>query len=237
MTIAPRICVVCFDLDGTLLPGTSVSLELARALGQFELLQDLEAKFRRGEIANAQIAEASAAAFAGISLAQVEAILAQIPLIGGVASTVAALKASGAHLLLSTVTWRFAARFYQRRLGFDEASGTEMSETDGILGGVVTRHCAPTDKRDFVRKYCALHGVDMSQCAAVGDSLSDVPLFKTVGLAVALNGTPEAVAAARFALTTEDLTDLLPILAAGVGKNEFDRLSESSLRDGPSGLT
>ena len=81
-----------------------------------------------------------------------------------------------------------------------------------FLAGVVTRYCDPGDKRDFVSAYCARHDIDMAQCVAVGNSRSDIPLFGAVGLAIALNATADANAAAHIALNTDDLTELLPFL-------------------------
>jgi len=53
----------------------------------------------------------------------------------------------------------------------------------------------------------------MAEVAAVGDSRSDIPLFRKVGLAIALNATPKAREAAHIALEGNDLTIVLePIL-------------------------
>ena len=47
-----RYKVVCFDLDGTLLPDSSVSLWLAEQMGHGPGLTELEARFRAGMISN-----------------------------------------------------------------------------------------------------------------------------------------------------------------------------------------
>src|SRR5262249_41626147 len=96
-------------------------------------------------------------------------------------------------VLLTTVTWRLAAASFARRFGFGGFCGTEMGEADGCLTGVVTRHCSADDKLGFVRDWCAARGIALADCAAVGDSRSDVPLFGAVGLAIALNATPDAI--------------------------------------------
>ena len=64
-----------------------------------------------------------------------------------------------------------------------------------------------------VAAHCRRLGIALADCAAIGDSTSDLPLFREVGLAIALNGTPEIRAAAALALQTRDLTDVLPWLA------------------------
>lgn len=211
--LPPRL--VCFDLDGTLIPRTSVSLFMAERLGHHAMLEALEDRFRRGEISNAEIALASAEAYAGMPITTVESALAEIPVIDGIEATLTALSARGIRSLLTTVTWRFAAEAYQSRFGFDAVCGTEMNVRGGLLTGQVIRHCDEHGKLDFVREQCSKFGINLSECAAIGDSRSDLPLFRAVGLAIALNATPDVVAVAHIAIETEDLRDILPVLCPG----------------------
>src|SRR5258706_16199171 len=57
--------LVCFDLDGTLVLGTSVSQHLANRLGHGALLADLERRYAAQEISNAPVADRQAEEFAG----------------------------------------------------------------------------------------------------------------------------------------------------------------------------
>jgi phosphoserine phosphatase len=54
----------------------------------------------------------------------------------------------------------------------------------------------------------------MDNCAAIGDSRSDLPLFGDLGLAVAFNGDEKAKAVADAKLSGGDLRVILPTLAA-----------------------
>lgn len=49
--------LACFDLDGTLVRGTTVSQHLADRLGQSEQMAELERRYAAGEISNAVVAE------------------------------------------------------------------------------------------------------------------------------------------------------------------------------------
>jgi phosphoserine phosphatase len=69
--MAARWPVVFFDLDGTLLRGTSVSVLTADWLGRGGALDELERRYRDGLISNAVVAETSASWFAGRTLAEV----------------------------------------------------------------------------------------------------------------------------------------------------------------------
>ncbi len=206
--------VVVFDLDGTLLRGTTVSLLLARWLGQAEEIARLEQAFHAHEITNTVVADTSAGWLTGKTTAEVWRVLDDGPWIAGLQETLRVLTTAGKNLLLGTITWSFAAEMLRERHGFAAVSGTEMIEVDGVLSGTVGRYFDEHDKVRFVQDWCADNGFAMSQVVAVGDSRSDVPLFQTVGMSIALNATPDARAVATHALDTDDLRDLLPLLPA-----------------------
>jgi phosphoserine phosphatase len=115
-------------------------------------------------------------------------------------------------VLLATITWRFAAEVLQERHGFAAVCGTELTVVDGILGGEVCRYFEEDDKLRFVEEWCAERGIPLADVAAVGDSRSDLPLFRRTGRSVALNATPEARRSATCSIDTEDLRDVLPLL-------------------------
>ena len=201
--------VVVFDLDGTLLRGTSVSLLLARWLGQTEEMAELERRFNAHEISSTVVADTSAGWLAGQSTADAWRALGGGNWIAGMAETFEVLAASGVSLLLGTITWRFAAEMLWERYDFAAVSGTEMGAIDGVLSGRVTRYFDEHDKVRFVEDWCMRNGFSMSEVAAVGDSRSDVPLFRRAGASIALNATPDAREAATRALDTDDLCDVL----------------------------
>jgi phosphoserine phosphatase len=205
--------LACFDLDGTLVRGTSVSQHLADRFGQADRMAELERRYAAGEISNSVVAEEQARGYRGISLSRIVEKLDDIPCIEGIDATLAALRARGIDSLLGTVTWSFAAEELRRRHGFLAVSGTEIAlDPDGVPTGEVKRHFDEWDKREFVSTYCEANGLDLADCIAIGDSRSDVPLFETVGLSIALNATPQAREAATVSIDTDDLTDILALI-------------------------
>ena len=205
--MAPR--VVCFDLDGTLTRGITVSAHLAAWLGHDAELRELERRYAAGEISNRVVADVTARHYAGLELAAVRAQLERLPLIGGIAETVGALRVAGAAVVLATVTWRFAAEALAERFGFDAAlGGTRIAAADGR----VDRHCDEHDKSGAIAAWCAERDIPPAACAAVGDARSDLPLFAFAGRAIALNATPAARAAADATVDAEDLAAVLPLL-------------------------
>lgn len=206
------IKLVAFDLDGTLIPGTTVSLSLAHHLGYEAELEELERQFRDGEIGNSVIADFEAERLRGLPVAEVEEVIGRIPLIQGLSETVEALKSDGITAFIATITGSFAPRVYQRRFGFDGYCGTEVGEADGRLTGTVVRYCDEFDKLDHVKAECARRGLEARHCAALGDSRSDIPLFHWAGRSLAINASPAARAAAQSSIETSDLRDTLRYL-------------------------
>jgi phosphoserine phosphatase len=184
--------LACFDLDGTLVPGTTTCKHLAEKLGHLEHMTQLESQY---------------------SSATISSHLDSIPVINGISAVVTTLAGLGIDSLICTVTWRFAAKIMATRYGFVGASGNEMRlDKHGALSGRVAKYFDEFDKRAFVRSYCAERQIPMSRVFAVGDSRSDIPLFGTVGFSVALNATTTAAAAASVAIQTNDLSDVLKLI-------------------------
>ena len=165
--------VVAFDLDGTLLRRTTVLRLLAEHLGQAEAIAELDRAFTAGEISNRVIADQSAAWFDGRTTSELRTVLAAGSWIHGIDETLQVLSEAGVHVLLATITWRFAAELLREHYGFVAASGTELQNIDGVLGGNVTRYFDEYDKLRFVEDWCTENGFTLAEVAAVGDSRLD----------------------------------------------------------------
>lgn len=204
--------VIAFDLDGTLLRGTTTSLVLAEAMGHRPAVEELEHLYSTYQIDNFEFARREAALFTGATPAQIRSHLRGAPWIGGVKETLTALADSGCTLLLATLAWRFATEELEYRPWFAAVSGAGMELEEGALSGRVAQHIDENGKLAFVEEWCRSHDVGLHEIAAVGDSRSDVPLFRAVGTSIALNATEDARAVADHVIDTEDLRDLLPLL-------------------------
>jgi phosphoserine phosphatase len=203
---------VIFDIDGTLLPDTSVCQFMAEGMGHLELIVEMEAAWHSYEIDNRTFATRDAVNYRGVPVAEVEVRLADLPLISGFDEVCRRLIAAGMLVKLASCGWSFAGRYLQRQFSLHGHCGTEMVEADGILLGHVARFCNEQDKATHAVGFARRQGIDMADCVAVGDSRSDLPLFKVAGRAIALNARADAKAATDEHLDTDDLRDLLPLL-------------------------
>ncbi|MGH2807768.1 MAG: HAD family hydrolase, partial [Actinomycetota bacterium] len=188
----PPYDFVCFDLDGTLLPSTTVCLHLWQAFGHLDRMADFERRYDTGEITNQEVAEADAANWQGVQTGEICRALEDAPTIEGLADTVTTLHEHGIDSYITTITWKLAADYFANRYGFAGATGCEMGIEDGRVIGEVSRHFDADGKVAFAAAVCAERGIGPERCVAVGDSQSDLPLFGFAGLSIALNATPDA---------------------------------------------
>lgn len=204
--------VVAFDLDGTLVPRTTVCIHLAPWVGH-DALPALERQYDEGLITATEVAARDAVFYKGRPRREVWAQLEDPPLMRGIAETTSWLRERDLVPVIATVTWRFAAEFVRANHGFAAASGCEMEETqDQILLGTVAQHFDAEDKVRFVGEIAQDLGLGFNDIVAVGDSTSDIPLFREAGLAIALNASANAREAADIQLDTEDLRDLITVI-------------------------
>lgn len=207
---------VFFDVDGTLVPGTSSSQHLASFLGHGTELRAAEADYAAGRLSNQQVSVLDAEAWAGCTPEQVDGWLTGLPLVDGIAEVVQWCHEHDLVAPLATLAWEPVGRHLVARYGFDGASGPALEVRHGSYTGEVARHLDEDGKRDHALAVAARHHLPAQRCAAVGDSRSDLPLFAAVGLSIAFNGSAGLRAVASTSIDGDDLRDVLPALAAWV---------------------
>jgi phosphoserine phosphatase len=206
--------VVFFDVDGTLVPHTSSGQHLADALGHAEVVRQAEAGYAAGTLSNAEVSVLDARGWAARTPEDVRGFLESLPLVDGIAETVAWCRRHGLAPVLATLAWEPVGTYLCDRFGFDQACGPRLEVIDGRYSGEVAEHFDEMGKREFAANMAAQLGVEPMRCAAIGDSRSDLPLFTEVGLAIAFNATPATRAAAHASADGTDLRAVLPVLTS-----------------------
>lgn len=189
-------------------------MHLAGFLGHRAELSAAEDAYAASELDNRQVSELDAAGWAGVPAARVDGWLAGLPLVAGIAETVAWCRARGLAPVLATLAWTPVGGWLARRFGFRAFGGPQLEVVDGRFTGRVARHFDEFDKRDLALAQARELGLVPAVCAAVGDSRSDLPLFRAVGVSVAFNASPQACRAASHTADGGDLRAVLPALAA-----------------------
>ena len=200
---------VFFDVDGTLVPGTSSSQHLATYLGHLDSLRIAEDAYAAGTMDNREVSVLDARGWHQRTEAEVREFLADLPLVEGISEVVEWCSANEVAAYLATLAWEPVGRYLCARFGFAGACGPRLCQRDGAYTGTVEQHFDEFDKRNFALQTAASLGLPPLGCAAVGDSRSDLPLFAEVGCSVGFNASEAVRAVATASVGGSDLRAVL----------------------------
>ncbi len=184
--ILPDVSLHVFDMDGTLLNGTTASLQIARYLGCVDELGVLERRFAAGEIDTRGFAAAIHGLWRSLTPPAVADVVRASPWLTGIKEVCADIRQRGERSVVITMSPDFFAR-HLLEFGFDEVAASrfpalpfrEPLDPAGIL--------TPVDKVRIVDEIRERLGLPRSRCVAYGDSMSDAPLFRQLANTVAVN--------------------------------------------------
>ncbi|MBW8487726.1 HAD family hydrolase [Actinomadura parmotrematis] len=194
-----------FDMDGTLLTGTTANLQIAHQTGTLHELTALEADFAAGLIDTVGFSTRIHRLWGDLTPDHVAAAYRAGTWLTGIAEVCADIRARGEHSAVITMSPDFFAR-HLLDLGFDDVLAsrfppppfTTALDTAGIL--------TPADKVRLTDALAARHGLPGDRCIAYGDSMSDAPLFRHLPHTVAVNADHHLADLASLHYTGTDLT-------------------------------
>ncbi|HZG04522.1 MAG TPA: HAD-IB family phosphatase [Streptomyces sp.] len=193
-----------FDLDGTLLRGTTASLEIARRLGCLPELLRLEAAFASGAVDTRGFAAGVCRLWRELTPELVGDVFARSPWIGGLREVLADIRRRGERSVVVTMSPDFFAGRLAG-LGVDEVVASRFPpppfRTALDPAGILT----PADKVTAVDRMRTALGLGRDHCVAYGDSASDVPLFRELRHTVAVNADGVLRGLARYRYDGDDL--------------------------------
>lgn len=194
-----------FDLDGTLLPGTTASREIARVVGCLPELDLLEAAWSAGAVDSRGFAQRLHALWAPLDGECVRVAFETAPWIKGLTEVLGDVRERGERAAVLTMSPDF---FADRLLGlgahevlasrFPPPPSAQPPQPDAIM--------TPQRKVEAMQELCGRHGIGIERTVAYGDSGSDVPLFAALGNTVAVNATAALERLAAIVYRGEDLT-------------------------------
>jgi phosphoserine phosphatase len=175
-----------FDMDGTLLLGSTAAIELSRELGSMAELHELEKQLTNREITIRDFARRVYDAWRGLTAERVRTAAERAPWIAGMAEVWADIRDRGEHSLVITMSPDFFARALLER-GVDTVEASRFPavpfEGDLDVAGILT----PEDKVRITDETLRKFDLTRADCAAYGDSMSDAPLFSVLDVTVAVN--------------------------------------------------
>ncbi|MBY8886760.1 HAD family phosphatase [Streptomyces sp. PTM05] len=196
-----------FDMDGTLLHGSSANVELARKLGLVEEFRGLDAAFAAGRIDSPHYARRAYELWQNLTAELVAEAFAASPWLAGIREVWADIRARGEYCVVISLSPEFFVRHllpwgahatFGGRFPELPFRGVPLDES-GILH--------PESKVRIADRLCADYGVTRADCVAYGDSMSDAALFRVVATSVAVNGDYNVSDIATLSYAGRDLRD------------------------------
>ncbi|GAA1523821.1 hypothetical protein GCM10009678_01310 [Actinomadura kijaniata] len=175
-----------FDMDGTLLTGTTASLEVARRVGTLPQLRELEDRFAAGTLDTRGFSAELRRLWGDLTAEQVAAAYRGAAWMAGIAEVCADIRARGEHSAVITMSPDFFAR-HLLELGFDEVVASRFPPLPFTGPLEPADVLTPEDKVRLTDGLLAARGLTRGDCVAYGDSMSDAPLFRHLSHTVAVN--------------------------------------------------
>lgn len=195
-----------FDLDGTLLHGTSAPLEISRQLGLEAETVALEQSISAGSIGPPEYAAQVYDLWTQLTEEHVTAAFEGAPWLARIRDVWAEIRRRGEYCAVVSLSPSF---FVERLTGwgahaaygsrFPALPFTEPVDPAGVLSAAA--------KVLIADRLCAEFGVTRNDCVAYGDSLSDKDLFGVVPVSVAVNSDRHLSGLATHSYVGKDLWD------------------------------
>ncbi|WP_391529594.1 HAD family hydrolase [Photorhabdus akhurstii] len=177
-----------FDMDGTLLTGTTASLEIARTMNCLTELHLLEKQFSQGDINTKEFATELQFLWSNLQYVDVAEVFHASPWIGGIKEVFNDIRAKGEVSMVITLSPDFFAQ-HLRKFGADIVVASNFPALPFREPVDPEKILTPESKLQILKKYVQEYGLNLEKCVAYGDSDSDLPLFNALTNTVAINGT------------------------------------------------
>jgi phosphoserine phosphatase len=197
-----------FDMDGTLMHGSSANQEMAREMGLVEKFQALDADFGAGLIDAPQYAQRAYGMWSTLTERQVAAAFAGAPWLSGIREVWAEIRARKEFCAVVSLSPNFFVSRL-RQWGVHQARAAAFPDVPFPPGAVLDLDgiLVPESKVAIADELCALYGVERADCVAYGDSMSDAALFGVVPVSVAVNGDHHVRSLATHHYSGRDLRE------------------------------
>lgn len=205
--------LVCFDMDGTLTRLRSSWCWVHQHFGVDN--EPAYQAFVNGEIDEPEFMRRDIALWKGVdpdvTVMDIALTFRDMPLIDGIQETVACLADCGIRTVIVSGGIDLAAEMLKREFGFDDYVADELcSYEDGRLTGEGRMNVDLRDKGINVRHYIEKYGTTKERTVSIGNSYTDIGMFKQSGLSIAFNPTdPYTSDAADVTVESDNIADVL----------------------------
>ena len=206
---------VFFDLDGTLKLYRDPYHYIHKHLGFPDKTRQFAAMFKRGEIDSDEWIRRDVALWRGLHRSRMVDIVRQIPYTPEAKETVRELKTRGLTIAIVSTGLQIHADVVKAELGLDYAIANEVVFEGEMATGEAIIHVHEADKARVVSHIMDIENVSPDECLAVGDGESDIGMFETCRIGVAIHPMSDRVRrAADIVFENTYLGNLLPAACA-----------------------
>ena len=212
--------LIVMDVDSTLVQGEVIEM-LAERAGCLTEVAAVTEEAMHGELDFEESLRRRVALLAGLEVAALDAVYADIVLAPGARTMVRTLRRLGYRFALvsggfTQITERIAAD-----LGIEFSAANELEVVDGmltgrIMGPVVDR----AGKAAALRRFAERAGVPPEATIAIGDGANDLDMLAAAGLGIAFNAKPVVQQAAHTAVNVPYLDAIMYLL--GISREEIE---------------
>ena len=205
--------LVCFDMDGTLTKLRSSWCWVHQHFGVDN--EPAYQAFCNGEIDEPEFMRRDIALWKGknpdVTVGDIAVTFRDMPLIEGIQETVACLNDCGIRAVIVSGGIDLAAAMLTREFGFDDFVADELcAYEDGRLTGEGRMNVDLRDKGINVRHFIEKYRTTAERTVSIGNSFTDIGMFKQSGFSIAFNPTdPYTVEAADVTVESDNIADVL----------------------------
>ncbi len=205
--------LVCFDMDGTLTRLRSSWCWVHQHYGVDN--ESAYQAFINGEIDEQEFMRRDIALWVGrdpdVTLRDIAVIFRDMPLISGIQETIACLKDCEIRSVIVSGGIDLAAEMLKAEFGFDDYVADELcAYDDGHLTGEGKMNVDLKDKGVNVRRFIKKYDTTSKRTVSIGNSFTDIGMFRQSGLSIAFNPTDEYTSeAADVTVVSENIADVL----------------------------
>ena len=169
-------------------------------------------RYLRGEFDYVEFMRKDIAFWGHIHVNKIRKILNQVPIMPGAEDTFNLLHKSGYITAIVSSGISILAEKLKKKLGIHHVFANELLiDKNGVLTGEGNPVVPLWDKAKVMNHLLKSLSIKLDNCAVVGDSIFDIPLFKLAGFSIAFNSKDRQVRnIADVSIESNDLRDILP---------------------------
>ena len=216
MAVGP-IRLVAFDMEGVLTRDPTVWEIMHRKLGVWDSHARVYwERYQAGEFPYDEFARMDTALWRDAPARVLAEAAGEVQWMAGCGEVMDALRRAGITVIVISNGLLCVAERLAREFGIGPVHANRAVTDNGRLTGEIDILVSYEAKGELLRTIESELGIDRAQVAAIGDSSSDIAMFREAGVGIAFRPFHDSVAAAAdHRVDGDDLRSVLPLLLGG----------------------